>query len=226
MKIEELNVESRSSQGSAAARRLRCEGKVPGVLYGHGQDVQMLSVSQEELSAVLQSGHQLVTLRTGDHQERALLKEVQFDTWGREILHVDFSRVALDETVTVTVEIVSHGTPKAILTGAVLEQTLRRIEVACKADAIPENIRVEVAELEVNDKITVKDLPLPAGVKAMADADAIVFIVKETREEVMPAATAVEGATSAEPEVIGRAAKEAEEEGAEEKPEKKGEKKG
>jgi large subunit ribosomal protein L25 len=208
MKIEVLKAQTRSTRGSSIARRLRGEGKVPGVLYGHGQEVVKLALGNEEMMQVLNSGHQLVAIEFDGKTERALVKAAQFDTWGKELLHVDFSRVALDELVRVTVEIVSHGTPKGTLAGAVLEQPLRRLEIACRADDIPENIRVEVAEMDVNDRIYVKDLPLPAGVKAMADADAIVFLVQETREEVIAPAAPTE-AGAAEPEVIGKAEKEA-----------------
>ena len=90
-----------------------------------------------------------------------------------------------------------------------LEQPLRRVQVACKADAIPDQIRVEVERMDLNDKIQVKDLPVPPGVKITEDPDAIVFIVKETREEEVAAAAPAAEAAAAEPEVIGRAAKEA-----------------
>jgi large subunit ribosomal protein L25 len=184
----------------------------------------MLSLPAEALRHALEAGHRLVTLRLGDREERALVKEVQFDTWGQEILHVDFGRVALDETVTVEVEVVSHGTPKAALSGGVLEQPLRRVRLACKADAIPDQIRVEVEGMDLNDKIHVKDLPIPPGVKITEDPDAIVFIVKETREEEVVAAAPAAEAPSAEPEVIGRAAKEAEPEEEEQPKEKDKEK--
>jgi large subunit ribosomal protein L25 len=209
MKIEELKADPRTTQGSASSRQLRRQGKVPGILYGHGQEVVMLSLPGDALRHTLETGHRLVTLRLGDRQERALVKEVQFDTWGQEILHVDFGRVALDEIVTVEVEVVSHGTPKGALEGGVLEQPLRRVKLACKADAIPDQIRVEVERMDLNDKIQVKDLPVPPGVKITEDPDAIVFIVKETHEEEVVVAAPAAEAASAEPEVIGRAAKEA-----------------
>jgi len=220
MKIEELQADPRMTKGSASSRQLRREGKVPAVLYGHGQEVVMLSLAGDALRHTLETGRRLVTLRLGDRQERALVKEVQFDAWGREILHVDFGRVALDETVTVEVEVVSHGAPKGALSGGVLEQPLRRVSVACKADAIPDQIRVEVERMDLNDKIMVKDLPVPPGVKITEDPDAIVFIVKEAREEEVVAAAPAAEAVSAEPEVIGRAPKEAEAE-EEEQPKEK-----
>ena len=224
MKIEELKADPRTTKGSASSRQLRRQGKVPGILYGHGQEVVMLSLPGDALRHTLETGRRLVTLRLGDRQERALVKEVQFDTWGQEILHVDFGRVALDETVTVEVEVVSHGTPKAALSGGVLEQPLRRVRVECKADAIPDHIRVEVERMDLNDKIQVKDLPVPPGVKITEDPDAIVFIVKETREEEVVVAAPAAEAASAEPEVIGRAAKEAEAEEEEQPKEKDKEK--
>jgi large subunit ribosomal protein L25 len=215
MKTQELTGESRTQQGSSSSRRLRSQGKVPGILYGHGQEVEMLALPVDALKEALESGHHLLTLKLGERIERVLVKEVQFDTWGQEILHVDFGRVALDEIVTIEVEIVAHGTPKGALSGGVIEQPLRRVEVACKADSIPDEIRVEVEAMEINDKVQVKDLKVPEGVKVLDDPDAIVFIVKEAREEVIaPAAPAAEAA-AAEPELIGRAAKEAEAEGEE-----------
>jgi len=224
MKIEELKADARTTQGSASSRQLRRAGKVPGILYGHGQAVEMLSLPGDALRRAIETGHRLVTLRLGDRQERALVREVQFDTWGQAILHVDFGRVALDEIVSVEVEIVSHGTPKGALAGGVLEQPLRRVSVACKADAIPDQIRVEVERMDLNDKIQVKDLPVPEGVKITEDPEAIVFIVKETREEEAAVAAPAAEAGAAEPEVIGRAAKEAEAEEEEQSKEKDKEK--
>ena len=217
MELRALKADPRQSTGSAAARRLRREGKVPSVLYGHGEEVVALSVSAEDMRRVLETGHHLVTLDLGGREESALVKEVQFDTWEREILHVDFGRVALHETVTVSVEVVSHGTPKSVLAGGVLEQPLHSVELECRADAIPDQIRVEVGEMETGDMIHVRDLPLPDGVKAMTEPEAIVFVVHEARivEEAPEAAPAE--AAAAEPEVIGRAAKPEEEASEEEK---------
>jgi large subunit ribosomal protein L25 len=211
MKIDQLNAELRAGGGSAASRRLRGSGKVPGVLYGHKEEVLSLAVDAEALGQLLETGHHVVTLNIGEQEQRALLKEVQYDTWGREILHVDFSRVALDERVTVEVPVIAHGTPKAILSGAVLEQPLRSVSLECQADEIPDDIRVEVSAMELDNKIQVRDLPLPAGAVVKNEPDAIVFVVKAARVEEVVAEAAP--AAAAEPELIGRAAKEEAEEG-------------
>lgn len=216
MDVETLKADPRETKGSAVARRLRRQGKVPAVLYGHRQGVLVLSLSVEPLKEFLDAGHHLVTLDLGGRQERALVKEVQFDAWGQEILHVDFSRVALDETVTVPVGIVGHGTPKATLSGAVLEQPLHTLEVECKADHIPDQIVIEVGDMEMGQMFHVRDLQLPDGVTAAVEPDAIVFVLQEPRGEEEQEAPAPE-AGAEEPEVIGRVTQE---EGEEQEPEK------
>jgi len=220
MDIATLKAEPREGKGSARARRIRREGRVPCVLYGHGEEVVALSLSKKAVHGLLEAGHHVVSLDLGDRRERALVKEVQYDTLSSGVLHVDFSRVALDETVTLAVDLTPHGEPKAVLADGVLEQPLHEIEVACRADSIPDAIVVEVGHLETNEMIHVKDIVLPEGVTALTDAEAIAFVVHERREapeeeEVAPAAAE---AASAEPEVIRREAKPEGEES--EKPEK------
>ncbi len=207
MRTETVKAERRATTGSASARRLRRDGRVPGVLYGHGEDVVLLTLAAEPIHQLLETGHHLVTLDLDGLQERALMKSVQFDPWGQEILHVDFTRVRLDETVTVSVEIVPHGTPKSVLSGGVLEQPLHTLELECKADTIPDNIRVEVGELDAGEMVHVGDLQLPEGVRAVAEPDAIVFVVQEARAEEAPAEPVPDKAAE-EPEVISRVAKE------------------
>jgi len=215
MEIQTVKAERRAVTGSAAVRRLRREAKVPAVLYGHGEEVVPLAISADAVSAMLDAGHRLVGLELDGKEERALVKDVQFDTWGASVLHVDFARVALDETVEVSVELKLHGQPKEVLGGAVLEQPLRTLDVECKADHIPDEIVVEVGHLAVGQMIHVKDLVLPDGVKALNEPEAIVVVLHEARsleEVVAPAAEAAEGAAAAEPELIRRAKPEGEEE--------------
>ena len=217
MDIQTLKAKRRPTTGSADARRIRRSGKVPGVLYGHGEEVIPLALTAEAIHELMEIGHHVVALDMDGSRQRALVKEVQFDTWGKRILHVDFSRVALDETVTVTVQIVSHGQPKAVLTDGLLEQPLHSLDVECTAGNIPDEIRVEIGEMEIGDTVHVRDLELPGGVKAVADPEAIVFALKEARaEEAVEEAAPEAEAAEAEPEVIGRAAKPEDEETAEE----------
>ena len=210
MEQHALKAKVRGSVGSASARGLRRDGKVPAVLYRHGEGSVSLALAGEAVHEMAKSGQHLVTLDVDGKPERAIIKEIQWDTWGREILHVDFGRVALDELVNVTVEVVAHGTPKAMMSGAVLEQPLHSMEVACKADHIPDEIIVEVGGLEPGQMIHVKDFQLPQGVTSDAAPESIVFILQEPRAGLEEAEAAPEEKAAAEPEVIGRGAKEAE----------------
>ena len=209
MEVLTLKAESRESMGTANSRRLRRGGKIPCVLYGHNEEVLRLSVTSDDMDALLATGHHVVTLDVGGKPERAMIKAVQINTWATETLHVDFVRVGLHETVHVSVEVVGHGTPKAVIAGGVLEQPLHTVDVECDAAAIPDGIRVEIGHLEAGEMIHVRDMPPIEGVTFMTDPGAIVFVVHERRGAEAAEEVPVEGEAEAqaEPEVIGRGAK-------------------
>jgi len=207
MAIETIRAERRNVAGSVNARRLRRGGLVPGILYGHGEDAVSVAMPHDELRKFLDTGHHILSINLDGKRERALVKEVQYDAWGRALLHVDFARVSLHEKVTVAIPVMPHGTPKTVLAGGILEHPLNQIEVECEADKIPDEIIVEVAHLEPNEMIHVRDLELPSGVTAVTDPDATVFVVHEARHIELEEAPVEEAAEEAEPEVIGRAAK-------------------
>ena len=209
----ELTVESRSEMGSRANKRLRDKGLVPAVIYGHKEAVLPVKLNRKEVSTHINRGAHLFALKLGGQSENVLIKDVQYNHLGDEVLHVDFTRVDLNERVTVTVPLELKGTPKGEEEGAVLQQTLNDLEIECLVTEIPDAIRHNVTDMEKDSVLHVSDLKPPAGVKILNDPEVIVATVKEIVEEA-PAAAA-EG-ESAEPEVIGRKAEEGEgEEGAE-----------
>jgi large subunit ribosomal protein L25 len=146
--------------------------------------------------------------------ENVLIKDVQYDHLGIEVLHVDFARVDLNERVEVTVPLVLKGEPKGTEEGGVLQQIVADLEIECLVTQIPDEIRYNVSEMGLDSVLHIKDLQLPEGVKALQEPDLIVATVKEIVEEAAEAAEAGE----AEPEVIGKKAEEGEAaEGAEKK---------
>ncbi len=207
-----LVAQRRQPKGSKVARRLRQTGQVPGVLYGHKEENIPLAVSAEELTWAVRHGSRVVDLQADGKTEKALIRELQYDHLGMAILHVDFARVAADERIQIEVRLDIRGTAPGVTAGGVLEQNLHTIEVECPALSIPESIRVNVSELKIEDAIHVRDLKLPEGVKALTDPDAIVVhVVAKAVEPEEAAAAAAAAAEQAEPEVIGRQAKEEEE---------------
>jgi large subunit ribosomal protein L25 len=201
VKSIKISAQTRSALGSRANKRLRDSGQIPGVVYGHKEAVVTVTLPKKELVTHLNHGAHLFELGVDGKAETCLVKEVQYDHLGAEVLHVDFARVSLDETVDVTVPLELKGEPKGEADGGVLQQILSELEITCRVTDIPDVIRHNVSNMALNDVLHIKDLKLPEGVKVNQDEDQIVATVREIQEEV--AATPGEEG-SAEPEVIGR----------------------
>jgi large subunit ribosomal protein L25 len=203
-----LTAKPRSELGTRANRRLREAGLLPGVIYGHKEAVIPVSLVRKEVVEYLNRGARLFDLSLDGKSERVLIKEVQFDHLGIEVIHVDFARVSLDEKVKVSVPVELKGTPKGEADGGVLQQIIAALDVECLVTEIPDAIRHNVAEMALNDVLHIRDLKLPTGVRALQDGELIVATVKEILEVVEPV---VEEEGAAEPEVIGRKPAEGEE---------------
>ena len=216
-----LMTKPRKDYGKMNARRLRKQGLVPGVIYGHKEATLSVALQGEDLSRAVRHGVRVVDVQAEGKVEKALIKEVQWDHLGLEILHVDFARVAADERVEVNVRVELRGTAAGIATGGVIDQPIHLLAVECLAIAVPDSIRVNVSALQLGQAIHVKELVLPEGVKALSDPDAVVVQVIAKLVEPEPTAAAPEGAAAtaeqAEPEVIRRERPAEEEEEAETK---------
>lgn len=209
----QVTAKQRSELGSRANKRLRDAGMLPGVIYGHKEAIIPITLPRKEVVTHLTHGAHLFDLAIDGKSEKVLVKEVQYDHLGNEVIHVDFARVSLDEKVEVTVPLELKGTPKGEAEGAVLQQIIAELEIECLVTDIPEAIRHNVSEMEKDSVLHIKDLQVPAGVRILQDAELIVAMVREIQEEVVAPETAEAGA--AEPEVIGKGKEEVAEEGAE-----------
>jgi large subunit ribosomal protein L25 len=203
----QLAVEPRDTQGKHRNRRLRQSGKIPGILYGHGLECVPLSVAADVLTAAIRHGSRLVSL-TGAVNESAFIRDLQWDTWGTHIVHVDFTRISEHEIVEVRVTVELRGESPGVREGGVVVQHIHEVEIACPASVIPEKLNVNINHLMLNESILLDKLALPEGAKILAaDMEAVVV------ECIVPVELPEEGAAAAapgEPEVIG--AKEEEEE--------------
>ncbi len=208
-----LAAQQRTERGSRAAGRLRREGHVPAIIYGHKQDAVALTIEEDAIRTVIRHGVRVVDLQFGGKTEKCLIREVQWDALGKDVLHVDFNRVSADERIRVTVPVTLRGTAPGVTAGGVMDQPMHTLEIECLAISVPDAIRVSVAELQLEQAIHLKDLTMPPGVKAFGDPEAVVVQVTKPLEEATAPAEVVEG--PAEPELIGR--KPAEEEAEAEK---------
>lgn len=204
-----LKADIRDKTGSNATAALRKQGKLPAVVYGHKQEPISIAVDSHNFVEGLHHGQRLFSIAMGDRNETVLLKDVQYDYLGKNVIHVDLIRVDLSERVTVDVPLAFRGVAKGTLSGGILEEALTELSIECGVTAIPESIPVVVRELGIGDALHARDIVLPAGCVLMTPADALVVICHESKAAEAVAET-VEGAeaAAAEPEVITERKKE------------------
>ncbi len=213
--IPKVTVETRDRLGTRYASRLRKTGRLPAVIYGHQKDPVHVAMNAKEITTLVHDNAHLLEVKLADAAEPCLIKDVQWDYLGKEIIHVDLTRVDLSETVEVEVGIELVGEAVGLKEeGAFMDNPVSQITIECRADSIPELVEVDVSQLAVDQAITVADLKLPEGVKCTMDPDTIIAQVSIAEEEVVATEPAAEGA---EPEVIGKKPEEGEAEAAEEK---------
>jgi large subunit ribosomal protein L25 len=197
--IVTIKANPRARSGSRAAFKLRKAGQVPGIVYGHKQDNVQVSVSADELDRAIRIQHaRVLDLELGGKTETVLVRELQWDYLGKQMVHVDFERKDRAELVRVTVPVELRNSPKAT-GGGVLDQPLHKLHIECPLGSIPEAIRVDILGLTLGAPIHVRELVLPEGVKVLEPPEAVVVQLKLPGVEAAPAAPAEPGAG---PEVI------------------------
>jgi large subunit ribosomal protein L25 len=212
---ETLKVEPRKSFGKRNNERLRRAGRLPAILYGHGEEAVSLTLAADQVEASLRHGAKVVDL-DGAASGKALLQDVQWDTFYQHVLHIDLLRVRAGEKVTIDVPIELRGESPGVQNGGIIEQMIHSIEIEVALDVIPEKLHLSIKNLQIDGHLTAKDIiDLPPGAKILSDEDAmIVHCVMPVVEE--EEAAAEEGAV-AEPEVISKGKADEEEGEGEEK---------
>ena len=196
MSSETIEVKNRQEVGTAACRRLRASGYIPANLYGHGEQNQNLSVREDSLRSIIQHGTKVLSL-TGDISDTALLREVQWDAFGIDVIHVDLTRVSSSETVEVTLPIELHGEAPGVFEGGQLAVPMHVLTIRCLAASVPEHLTVNLSNLHLGGAIHANEVPLPEGAELVTPgAEVVVHLVKPAGLE------AVEDSSGAEPELI------------------------
>ena len=196
-----ITAEKREALGTRVSRRLRNSGKIPAVLARKGETPLHLLVDKREFDRLLKKHARIINLTHPAGKDKVFIKEVQYDHLDEKAIHIDFTRVAMDELLTLEVPLVLKGKPVGVIEeGGTLDQYVKVLKIQCLPDAIPDHIETDVTSLKKDVKYCLKDLPLPPGVKVTQDPELVLAIVQEHKiEEVVPAA-ATPGAL--EPEVI------------------------
>jgi large subunit ribosomal protein L25 len=203
----EIQAEAREVGSKRQARRLRRDGKIPGVLYGPKTPPVPLELNKKEFSsrvAGLEGSH-LVRLKSGSAAlaaKVALVKEMQYHPISGDVIHTDLYEVDLTATIQVRVPLHFVGKAVGVVRGGILQPIVREIEVECLPMDIPEFFNVEVSALDIGDAVHIEDLQMPEGVTAIYETNfAFVTVVPPSVEEAPTPTAAVAEGVAAVPEV-------------------------
>jgi large subunit ribosomal protein L25 len=175
-----LNASPRTEFGSRTTRRLRREGKLPGVVYSEGSEALSFQVESRDARVILNAGHALFDLQIeGSEPVPVVVKEQQHHPVRGELQHLDLQKVRLNVAIQaeVAVELEGADDSPGVKQGGVLEHVTREVTVEALPTAIPDSIVLDVSEMEINDTRTLEDLSAPEGVELIADDPAEITIV-------------------------------------------------
>lgn len=164
MKEVTLKVHARTDTGKGVARKLRANGRLPAVIYGHSEDPMPIELEQHNLSATMRQAEGeklLINLNVDgkDSKKKALIKDIQRDPVSGKILHIDFQHISMDEKIKIEVPVRLEGTADGVKNfGGIMSWNIRRIMVQCLPADIPDKITLDVTEMKIHDSIHVKDI--------------------------------------------------------------------
>ena len=208
-----LEAQKRETAGKGAARGMRRAGHIPGVLYGRKNEVIPIRIDARGFQDFLQNygENAFINLEIADHgTENVMVKEIQRDPVSNQLLHTDLLRISMDEPITAAATIVLVGSAPGIQEGGILEFPHRQLTLHCLPTLLPEEIEVDISELDIDDRLSVEDISLPEEIEILDDPHTrIVAVVPPRIEEEPTEEEELEGEEEAvdedaEPEVISR----------------------
>jgi large subunit ribosomal protein L25 len=152
MEAQVLRAETRKSTGKGAARQMRMNEKLPGIVYGKSQAAVAVTVSPKELNAILSTKYgknALIKLQLPDSEELTMIKQIQVDPLSRRLIHVDLYRVDVTSEIVVRVPFITRGVPKGLLVGGELNVVLHELPVRTTPDKIPTHLEADISHLEM-----------------------------------------------------------------------------
>ena len=198
-----LKIQERSDFGTRSSKRMRKAGQVPAVLSHKSDNPIHISISDHDFQMILNKGGRIINLEGAGN---AFIKDVQWDHLGDKILHVDFTKVAKDEKLTMDVAIVLKGIPAGVREdGGTLDQFVQTLKIECLPTSIPESIEIDVTGVKINAPLHLGDVPAIPGVTFLQEKELVLATVTEHRAEEI---VEEEVSGSAEPEVIVKEKKE------------------
>ena len=153
-----LDIENRESVGKKSTKEMRRDGKVPSTLYFRGEEPESIAVEKLKLYQALKSDQRIYEVELNGESQYVMVKAVQYHPVTDEILHLDFMRVRRSEKMTISVPLVLVGKPVGVTEGGILSQVLNQIEISCFPTNVPEQIEVNIDDMELNSSISISDV--------------------------------------------------------------------
>jgi large subunit ribosomal protein L25 len=199
IRVEARDPAKNKGTGTKFVRKLRKQGRIPAIIYGHKLANTPISLTRDSVWEMIKKKTHLAELEMdGGTSETVLVRDIQWDHLGKEIIHLDFARVSAGDAVETEVPIELRGTAPGVTEGGILEQLVHDILVTCRADAIPNSIKVDISALHIGQAVHAKELKLPDGVTTKLDPESLIVHVTTKVAEAAP----TEGAEGTQPEVI------------------------
>lgn len=185
-----LKAEPRTALGGATAKTLRAQGRVPGVLYGHGEASTAFHVKELDLRPLIftQETH-VVKLALGSDETRCILREVQFDPITDRVNHIDLLILHAGEKITIDVPVIVTGSSVGVRDGGIVDHVMHKLTISVLPDSIPESITVDITDLKIGHSIHIKELPATDQFVVLGDENAVIVAVvppKTTDEAATP----------------------------------------
>ena len=209
-----LEAQKRETSGKGAARSIRRAGHIPAILYGRKNEVIPIRIDERGFRDFLKTygENAFISLEIAEHgTENVMVKEIQRDPVSNQLLHTDLLRISMDELITSSVSIILVGSAPGVRDeGGILEFPHRELAVRCLPTLLPEELEIDISQLQIDDRLSVEDLSLPDGVEILDDPNTRIIAIVPPRIEEEPEVE--EGAEEeevaadeeAEPEVISR----------------------
>ncbi|CAM4402953.1 50S ribosomal protein L25 [Paenibacillus alkaliterrae] len=181
-----MKADQRLSSTKGELRQLRLQGKIPGVIYGKQiSEAAHVTVDGKELQSLLRSHpNAIIEINLPSQgKQSVMVSDVQRDSLSRQVLHVDFHQINMNENVRANVRIQAEGDSEGVREGGILQVVLHELEVQCLPGSIPEAIMVDISSLSVGESVLVSNLSLPQGVETFADPDLVVLTILAPQKE-------------------------------------------
>ena len=184
---EKLDLNERTDKGKSKARSLRRDGMVPGIYYFRGKQNVNLQIDKKKLYHAMSSGQHVFEVEMNGSTQYVTIKGIQYHPVTDEVLHIDFMQVNMTEKMKFTIPISLEGEAEGVKEGGVLSQILTSIEVNCLPTSVPDNILVDISDMELNSNMTIGDIvDIPKDVEILSELESTIVTLNPPKEEEEP----------------------------------------